>query len=391
MSTYRPVPKLKLDPFFVIPGLATEQGQAVVRLGWTLLFALYLLLSGSQQAPSLQLTAAWWLIGTHFVFAVVMLVSQHLSKRDNPLRRTLALVFDQGLFAALLYFTAEIAAPFVLVPLFFTFGAGLRYGRTYAVFSKVLGAGLTFLVLMSSTYWEQYSSIRVGLALATIYLPLYVFRLTDAIALDMRTDSLTRLRNRVGFDELLNAACQNAQTANLDGAVVLIDLDGFKRVNDEQGHDGGDVVLKHVGYWLSKELSPFGVPARFGGDEFAVVVEGLTSRTELEAALARFLARIAEVGKLFASPLGASIGVFYLERAATVPPRSAFKAADQLMYRAKELGKNQFVTSAGSSFTIAGDLIQVSNDKVDASVPTMRVARDTQNIDRLDDLVRSQL
>lgn len=350
MRTYRPIPKLQLDPFFVIPGLATEQGQAVVRLGWTLLFALYLLLRHLQLDQSSQLTTAWDLIGAHFVFAVLMLVSLQLNKRDSPLRRTVAVIVDQGLFAALLYLTDEIAAPFVLVPLFFTFGAGLRYGRSYAVFSKILGASLTFLVLMTSTYWEQFSSLRVGLALATIYLPLYVFRLTDAIALDMRTDALTRLRNRVGFDELLGAACQNARTANRDNAIVLVDLDGFKRVNDEQGHDGGDEVLKNVGYWLGVELSPFGVPARFGGDEFAVVVEGLTSRTELEAALTRFLLQTAKVGELFESPLGASIGVFYIEPATAITPRSAFKAADQLMYRAKQLGKNQFVTSADSSF-----------------------------------------
>ena len=101
---------------------------------------------------------------------------------------------------------------------------------------------------------------------------------------------------------------------------------------------------------MSVELGKFGVPARFGGDEFAVVIEDLKSRVELETALSAFLKRTGEVGKLFESPLGASIGVFYIEPAAAMSSRSAFKAADQLMYKAKQLGKNQFVTSASNLF-----------------------------------------
>lgn len=53
-----------------------------------------------------------------------------------------------------------------------------------------------------------------------------------------------------------------------------------------QRHDGGKAVLKHVGYWLSVKLGKFGVPARFGEGEFAVVIEDLTSRVELETAQA---------------------------------------------------------------------------------------------------------
>ena len=276
------------------------------------------------------------------------------------MRRVAGIIVDQGLLASLLYLTGEIAAPFVLVPIFFTFGAGLRYGRSYAVFSSLLIAGLTSAALMTSSYWGQYSVLRFGLAVSTICLPLYVFRLTDAIALAMRTDSLTRLRNRVGFDELLEAVCKNASTAKSESAVALIDLDGFKQVNDQQGHDGGDAVLKHVGYWLSVELGKYGIPARFGGDEFAVVVEGLKNRAELEAALNAFLERTAGVGRFFDSPLGASIGVFYIEPKAAVTARFVFKAADNLMYEAKKLGKNQFITSASYLFTESGELLSSS-------------------------------
>lgn len=369
MKNYSPIPKVKIDPFFVIPGLATEQGQAVVRVGWALTFALYLFACADQFQGVWQYEAAWAVTFAHLVFAAVVMVSLRLSKGDNPIRRVVAIIVDQGLLAALLYLTGEIAAPFIVVPLFFTFGAGLRYGRSYAVLSSVLSSGLTCAVLMASPYWGQYSVLRFGLAIATISLPLYTFRLTDAIALAMRTDSLTHLRNRVGFDELLEAICKNASTAKSESAVVLVDLDGFKQVNDQQGHDGGDAVLKHVGYWLSVELGKLGIPARFGGDEFAVVLESLKSRAELEAALSAFLERTAEVGKLFDSPLGASIGVFYIEPAATATPRYVFKAADQLMYEAKKLGKNQFVTSASYLFAESGEMLSFTGQGAKTPTP----------------------
>lgn len=116
-------------------------------------------------------------------------------------------------------------------------------------------------------------------------------------------------------------------------------------------------MLKHVAYWLSVELSAFGIPARFGGDEFAVIVSALKAREELEAALDRFLKGVAGVGVLFESPLGASIGVYYLEPATATTPRFVSRAADQLMYKAKKLGKNQFVTSTNLAFTKDGELV----------------------------------
>ena len=90
----------------------------------------------------------------------------------------------------------------------------------------------------------------------------------------------------------------------------------------------------------------------------------MKNRAELEAALSAFLDRTAEVGKLFDSPLGASMGVFYIEPRAAVTARFVFKAADKLMYEAKKLGKNQFVTSASYLFTESGELLSSSSEGV---------------------------
>jgi diguanylate cyclase (GGDEF)-like protein len=346
---------LRPAPFFVIPGLATELGQATTRLLWAPAFTAYLLLSDFQNSP--EYAAAWLLTTGHFLFAIVTWAVVYSKAGSTSPRLLTSILVDQIFFAAALYLTDEIAAPFILMPILMTFSSGLRYGRAYAMFGQVLSSTLTCTALLYSAYWGQHSVIRNGLIVAVVLLPFYVFRLTDAISLKMRTDSLTRLRNRISFDELLEDTCHGATAAKRESAVVLLDLDGFKQINDAQGHDGGDLVLKHVAHCLSVELSSLGVPARFGGDEFAVIIDDLADRNELEATLTRFLKRTADVGQLFESPLGASIGVFYIEPGSAITPRFAFKAADQLMYLAKKSGKNQFVTSTKRVFAKTGELV----------------------------------
>lgn len=343
----------------MIPGLATELGQATARLCWGPIFAIYLLLS-DQSRSSPEWAAAWLLTTCQFLYALLAWCFVNLKLGHTNLRQMGSTFLDHTHFAALLYLTGELAAPFIFMPLMQTFGAGLRYGRTHAVFAKLVGSTFTCAALLYSPYWAQYSTVRVGVIIAIVFLPFYVFRLTDALALKMRTDSLTGLRNRISFDELIDEACNGAVTAKRDSAVILLDLDGFKQINDAQGHDGGDLVLKHVAYWLSFELGQYGTTARFGGDEFAVIANSMQSRNELEAALERFLAQTAEIGKLFNSPLGASIGVYYLEAGIATTSRFAFKAADQLMYRAKSLGKNQYVTSTNHAFSKIGELVESS-------------------------------
>lgn len=348
--------RLRPAPYFVVPGFATELGQATCRLSWGPLFAIYLLLNQSSDVDSNAV--AWVLTACHFVFAFVAWVFVNREVGQENVRQMVCAGLDHVHFAALLCFTGEVAAPFVFMPFVLIFGSGLRYGRTHAVFSKVLGSTLTCAALLYSPYWAQHSAVRVGLMLAIVILPFYVFRLTDVHALGMRTDALTKLRNRMSFDELIDEACDGAVAAKLDSAVILLDLDGFKQINDVQGHDGGDLVLKHVAYWLSLELSNFGTTARFGGDEFAVISNRIQSRHELESALQRVLERTAAVGELFDSPLGASIGVYYLKAGVATTPQYVFKAADQLMYKAKTLGKNQFVTSTNRMFSKIGELIE---------------------------------
>ncbi|HTG37696.1 diguanylate cyclase domain-containing protein [Sphingomonas sp.] len=105
-------------------------------------------------------------------------------------------------------------------------------------------------------------------------------------------DALTGIANRAGFDERLDEALARARDTGSTLALVLIDLDGFKAVNDTHGHVIGDDVLRAYGQRLRAEWLADIYPARLGGDEFALIVEGAATR-DLSARIDRLLDHLA--------------------------------------------------------------------------------------------------
>jgi diguanylate cyclase (GGDEF)-like protein len=151
------------------------------------------------------------------------------------------------------------------------------------------------------------------------------------------TDGLTQLANRRAFDETLQRELAIATGSGGSVALLLFDLDHFKRLNDELGHLGGDDVLRAVAAVLRQHARQGDTAARYGGEELALVLPA----ADLPAAVAaaeRVRATIAEI----TSParVTASIGVaVYPDCAAGVPELIA--AADHALYAAKHGGRNQ--------------------------------------------------
>ena len=100
----------------------------------------------------------------------------------------------------------------------------------------------------------------------------------DAAVHDSRHDHLTELFNRRAFDERLGELCARSERYGWPFGLILLDLDGFKGVNDRLGHPAGDAVLKAVGDELRRRLRAGDVAARLGGDEFAVLFPNLQER-----------------------------------------------------------------------------------------------------------------
>jgi diguanylate cyclase (GGDEF)-like protein len=161
-------------------------------------------------------------------------------------------------------------------------------------------------------------------------------RLVDRITHQARHDQLTDLLNRTGFWEALTGATRRALQGGEPLGLFFCDLDGFKAVNDEFGHETGDRLLAAVGARLAQRLRPTDIAARLGGDEFAVLVERLGD----EEGAARLEARLRGVFELpFAVgrqsfPIRASIGraVWPLD---VDDPEELLRFADDAMYEAK--------------------------------------------------------
>ncbi|TMH02117.1 MAG: GGDEF domain-containing protein [Betaproteobacteria bacterium] len=165
-------------------------------------------------------------------------------------------------------------------------------------------------------------------------------------------DFLTGLPNRTLFNELLDHALIKAQRRARQMAILFIDLDGFKQINDRFGHDAGDHLLVTFTMRLRESLrrsdavgrhTESDTAARLGGDEFVVLIDEFTDPFELEAVAKRVLAAAAEPFSL-AGPVGevsASIGISIYPADGT-DIESLTKSADSAMYRAKEAGKNTY-------------------------------------------------
>ena len=156
-------------------------------------------------------------------------------------------------------------------------------------------------------------------------------------------DALTGLFNRNGFTPALDAALRRADRLGGKVALLFVDLDDFKLVNDTLGHDAGDKLLREVARRLVGRLRDSDIVARLGGDEFTIVLEALRAPDQ-----ARIVAQM--IVQELSSPfdidgrqvyVGASVGIsLYPEDATSVP--DLLRNADTAMYRAKTKGKKNF-------------------------------------------------
>jgi diguanylate cyclase (GGDEF)-like protein len=180
-------------------------------------------------------------------------------------------------------------------------------------------------------------------------------------------DGLTGLANRVLFvDRTEQALRRTARTAQ-DVAVVYLDLDGFKNVNDSMGHECGDELLRAVARRIQGEVRSEDTVARLGGDEFAVLVEESERvADEAEAVAERIVRALAvpiHVGdRTYA--VSASLGIAISEPT-SFSSSLLLRDADLAMYRAKALGRGRIVRFDGSMRVAAMERLQLESDLVD--------------------------
>jgi len=167
-------------------------------------------------------------------------------------------------------------------------------------------------------------------------------------------DPLTGLPNRALFNDRLKTAMHRALRAERSFALLFIDIDGFKPVNDNHGHHVGDLLLVAIAARLRERMRRADTVARLGGDEFAVIMEddALTAATALAAGkeLCAILAEPYALGDGVRVQIGASIGVaIYPDHALGGEGGSdaLLQSADSAMYQAKRSGKNRCLLARG--------------------------------------------
>ncbi len=164
----------------------------------------------------------------------------------------------------------------------------------------------------------------------------------DRMLFQATHDSLTGLSNRTLLVDRVASAVQRARVHDTRLAVIILDIDRFKVVNDSLGHGAGDHLLIQVADRLARSIRAVDTVARFGGDEFVVLLEEVASRAQLEQTVDRIqqlLRRPVDVEGTIAD-VSASMGVVEGDGQSSVD--DLLKNADVAMYRAKTAGRNRY-------------------------------------------------
>ncbi|MEN3146722.1 GGDEF domain-containing protein [Neorhizobium sp. IRAMC:178] len=244
------------------------------------------------------------------------------------------IVIAKSLFAGLLSLLASLALSFTFVPM---------------LGGEVAGAGLVMTIVCplaisipaSAVLFSQTERIRRAEAVASDALA-KLAAAYEELHWQSRRDGLTGLLNRSAFMEEL----QTFSREGLTGALVFLDLDHFKSINDRHGHATGDEVLRRTGKILATYDGQLNIAGRLGGEEFALFQGGLTVDEMLRWCKdIRELIEGLDVRSALRSsvPVSASIGAIHC--APGFDPHECLRAADVNLYEAKSLGRNRVVSS----------------------------------------------
>jgi diguanylate cyclase (GGDEF)-like protein len=299
------------------------------------------------------------IIGTAIVFPLYAIaLALHTRWRPAPThaRRGIALLIDNLIGSYIASFGGGFAA-YVGFNFLTTVGWGLRFGRHYLILATAIAIAAMAWNLAWSPYWQANlifgGSIIFGMVATSVNTAILLGRiargnrrLAEKVAEIEQLawqDQLTRLPNRVNFQERLAQALAAATRNDRQIAVLLFDIDGFKSVNDTLGHEAGDRLLQEIAQRVGGRIRQADVLARVGGDEFVVLME--VARHPADAIqVAETLNKVVAEIDIFADPavrVGASIGIAgYAPGAGRAPtPAELLKQADGAMYAAKRAGK----------------------------------------------------
>ena len=235
------------------------------------------------------------------------------------------------------------------------------YGRTLSRASGELGANhspaelrgfVDSLIVATRTMEARTASLEAELQQSSQQVNQLKSQLDD-VRKESLTDGLTAIANRKAFDTEFLAAVAEAHETGDELALLMLDIDNFKKFNDTWGHQTGDQVLRLVARCMSENVKGRDTVARFGGEEFAIVLR----RTSLENAviIADQIRAYVESKRLVKKSTGDILGTITISIGAARlcaddTPASLIQRADDCLYRAKRAGRNRVVSEDDTAF-----------------------------------------
>lgn len=296
-------------------------------------------------------------VGTFWVISLLWVLWVWRSRQSYGYRRLAGLLFDIAGVTLAFVLAGKLSVFFYPIYQWIIIGHGLRYGKQIMIVATVLTVSGFGIAISITPYWQQNLLAASGLMVGLVILPVYLFVLTHKLhELNARLktelfrtyhaathDLLTGINNRQYFYTQLADLIRDADQSGQSLAVLFIDLDEFKVINDKLSHSAGDEVLQIIAERLRRNCRDQDVTARLGGDEFAMVITD-TKGHEIEGTLQRIMESIREPISINDQLhyLSGSIGISIFPHDGHTPDKLVHNA-DVAMYEAKRIGKNAYV------------------------------------------------
>lgn len=319
----------------------TEVEQNLIRVAIVLLILLFCGWQGARTGEAVA--GAVVTLIAYLGYTLLNFVWIHLSPARSTPRLLASSVGDRGMISAMLAFNGPWASPLYILYVWVDIGNGARFGAKYLYFSTTLSAIGFAGVVAYNDYWRSFGDLTYGLWLGILLAPYYSWlfakRLRDAnVRLEQLAthDTLTQLPNRSFFNERLRDTIAEAERYQRNFAVMFIDIDNFKQINDAQGHAAGDEALRTTARILRQTFRRSDVVARLGGDEFVILLHNVHERS-LHRVGEKLRNKLRNDGN---QRISASIGVSYYPKCGT-DPEALIRHADRALYAVKQAGKGR--------------------------------------------------
>lgn len=234
---------------------------------------------------------------------------------------------------------------------------GVEFVDTKTIF---WGGGSQLLILFAAAWQTIWLAVAASKTHANLRIEHDRARQAEAQAHELaRRDPLTGLRNRRGFIEAVAPMLELAQSGSSPAALLLLDIDMFKRINDTYGHDAGDMVLATIARRIERWEGPMCKVSRLGGEEFALMTTGMTgfALEQFAESVRLGIAACDHHEAIGPGTVTVSIGIAEAGRDSSF--RELYRLADEALYRAKRLGRDR-VMFQGHAQPPAMDGMQMS-------------------------------